>query len=195
MGLFHRTGPHVASPDLQTQFRPFSMAVSKDGKFAAEAEPYVTASCSCIRPQSRGRLWLESADPAAAPHMIANFLAAEADCLVLVEGLKLIRRIYAAPEMARHVVAERTPGAACQSNADLLRYFRANAQSMYHPVGTCRMGADMASVVDPDLRVRGMTGLRVVDASVMPAIPSGNTNAPTIMIAEKAADLILAAAR
>ena len=194
VGLFQRTGPHVESPDLQAQFRPFSMAVSKDGKFASEAEPYVTASCSCIRPQSRGRLWLESSDPAAAPHMVANFLTAEADQQVLIAGLKLIRRIYAAQPMAGHVVAERTPGVDVQSDAELLAYIRANAQSMYHPVGTCRMGADAASVVDAQLRVRGVAGLRVVDASVMPSIPSGNTNAPTIMLAEKAADLILGAA-
>lgn len=192
VGMFLRTGPHVETPDLQVQFRPFSMAVSKDGKFASESDPVVTASCSCIRPRSRGRLWLESADPAAAPHMVANFLTEDADRRVMVEGLRWIRRVYAAEPMARHVTAERTPGSDHQSDEDLLAYVRANAQSMYHPVGTCRMGADEGSVVDPSLRVRGVAGLRVVDASVMPSIPSGNTNAPTIMIAEKAADMLLA---
>lgn len=191
VGMFVRVDPEAATPDLQIQFRPFSMAVGKDGRMASEPEPVVTASCACLRPRSRGRLWLKSADPLQAPGMVANFLVDEADQRVMIEGLRWIRRIYSTQPLAGHVTAERTPGAERQTDDELLAYLRANAQSMYHPVGTCRMGVDEGAVVDPRLRVRGVAGLRVVDASVMPAIPSGNTNAPTIMIAEKAADMII----
>ncbi|MFG1421622.1 GMC family oxidoreductase [Roseixanthobacter liquoris] len=190
-GMFVRSGPHAETPDLQIQFRPFSLFIAPDGKFVFEPFPAVTASCSFIRPQSRGRVYLKSADPFAAPGMVANFLTEEADCKAMVAGLRWIRRVFAAAPLAAHVTGENKPGATCQSDEDLLGYLRENAQSMYHPVGTCRMGRDPGAVVDERLRVHGVAGLRVVDASVMPSISSGNTNAPTCMIAEKAADMIL----
>lgn len=190
VGLFHRTSTEEPTPDLQVQFRPFSMAVSKDGKFISEAEPYVTASCACIRPKSRGRVWLGSSNPVDAPKMVANFLTEESDRQVMLAGLKLIRAIYRAQPISAYIRSERKASEQYLTNEELLGYLRQSAQPMYHPVGSCRMGSDEASVVDPRLKVRGVSGLRVVDASIMPSIPSGNTNAPTIMIAEKAADLI-----
>ncbi len=187
---FARSRADVETPDLQLQFRPFSMTIAADGSFAAEPHPAVTASVSAIRPQSRGELTLRSPDPAEPPAIRFGYLEAAEDCRAMLEGVRLIRRIFAAAPMTARVVAETVPGAAVRSDADILAFLRGNAQAMYHPVGSCRMGRDAGAVVDPRLRVRGIDGLRVVDASVMPAIVSGNTNAPTIMIAEKAADMI-----
>ena len=123
--------------------------------------------------------------------MVANYLTDKRDVQPLIEGIRVIRRIFGESPFKEHFKGELLPGAAHQSDAQLTEYLRANAQSMYHPVGTCKMGAGADAVVDHQLRVIGIEGLRVVDASVMPLIPSGNTNAPTIMIAEKAADMIL----
>jgi choline dehydrogenase len=195
VAAFARSGPHVDSPDLQIQFRPFSMIITKDGRFSAEKHPAVTASVSHIRPHSRGALTLRSADPQEAPHIQFNYLTAGEDGRAMVHGISLIRKIFAAPPMASHVVAETMPGPTAQSDTDIMAYLRQYAQAMYHPVGTCKMGHDPMAVVDDRLRVHGIDGLRVVDASVMPNIVSGNTNAPTIMIAEKAADMIIADAR
>lgn len=196
VGLFTRTRPDVATPDMQLQMRPFSM-ISKNGMYSAEPSPAITASCTLLRPQSRGQLTLRSADPREAPRMVANYLTDPHDVPTLVAGIRLIRRIFATPPFAAHFRAEELPGAGLVTDEQIIGYLRDNAQSMYHPVGTCRMGAadDAAAVVDTRLRVRGIDGLRVVDASVMPAVPSGNTNAPTIMIAEKAADMISEDAR
>lgn len=191
VGLFARSSPDVPTPDLQIQMRPFSMLIS-NGKYASEPVPKITASCSLIRPKSTGRVWLQSADPFVPPRMIAGYLTDDRDLAPMIEGLRLIRRIFATSPFKEHVVAETLPGDAYQSDADLVSYLRQYAQSMYHPVGTCKMGNDANAVVDDRLRVRGIQGLRVVDASIMPLITSGNTNAPTIMIAEKAADMILA---
>ena len=124
--------------------------------------------------------------------MTANYLAEVADREAMLAGVRWIRRIFAQSPLARHVAAEIEPGGAVASSHDLLAFVRDQAQSMYHPVGSCRMGADALAVTDSSLRVRGLEGLRVADASVMPQITSGNTNAPAIMIAEKAADLLAA---
>jgi choline dehydrogenase len=121
---------------------------------------------------------------------VANYFADERDLPPMIEGLRLLRRIFAAPPLASAIRDELMPGGGHESDVELTEYLRANAQSMYHPVGTCRMGNDSDCVVDSRLRVHGVGGLRVVDASIMPRIPSGNTNAPTIMVAEKAADMI-----
>lgn len=192
VAAFARSSEHVETPDLQIQFRPFSMVITEQGRFVAEGHPAVTASCSHIRPQSRGSLTLKTPDPLDAPAILFNYLGAAEDQRAMIEGVKIIRRIFAAEPLSRHVVAEAVPGADCRSDDDILNYLRGNAQAMYHPVGTCRMGSDAMAVVDARLRVRGVAGLRVVDASIMPSIVSGNTNAPTIMIAEKAADMIRA---
>ena len=196
VGLFVRTRPDFATPDLQVQMRPFSM-IGKAGMYVADTAPAITASCGLLQPRSRGALSLTSADPRERPRMLANYLTDERDLPTLLEGLRLIRRIFHTPPFANHFRGEELPGDERVSEADLVAYLRANAQSMYHPVGTCKMGPDQdpAAVVDARLRVRGIAGLRVVDASVIPTIPSGNTNAPTIMIAEKAAEMIVEDAR
>jgi choline dehydrogenase len=124
-----------------------------------------------------------------------NYLTHPDDCKALIAGIRWMRSIYAAAPLASQVVKENMPGQARQSDEELLAYLRQYAQSMFHPVGTCRMGHDPLAVVDDRLRVHGLQGLRVVDASIMPSISSGNTNAPTIMIAEKAAQMILEDAR
>jgi choline dehydrogenase len=147
-----------------------------------------------LRPESRGALEIRSNDPTAAPSIRPNFLEREADVATMLDGLKLIRRIGAAPALARWITAERDPGIDCASDTQLVDYVRAKGFTVYHPVGTCKMGNDTQAVVDQQLRVHGMTGLRVIDASVMPVVTSGNTNAATIMIAEKAADALLQAA-
>ena len=190
VGLFIRSGPHTSVPDLQIQMRPFSM-ISKSGMYKADSAPALTASCTLLRPQSIGSVSLRSSSPKDAPRMVANYLTDKRDVQPLIEGIRVIRRIFGESPFKEHFKGELLPGAAHQSDAQLTEYLRANAQSMYHPVGTCKMGAGADAVVDHQLRVIGIEGLRVVDASVMPLIPSGNTNAPTIMIAEKAADMIL----
>ena len=194
VGLFVRSSPTLEGPDLQIQMRPFSM-ISKDGMYAASREPAVTASCTLLRPHACGSVTLRSRDPDEPPGMVANYLSDERDIPPMIAGLRLLRRVFAAAPMAGSARGEILPGAEHRSDAELTAYLRANAQSMYHPVGTCRMGSDPGAVVDSRLRVRGVERLRVVDASVMPRIPSGNTNAPTIMVAEKAADMMREDAR
>jgi len=145
-----------------------------------------------LRPRSRGRIRLNGADPAAKARIEANYLsdAAGFDLKMMVECAKLSREVFAQKAFDRYRGAPIFPARSDLSDAELVDFVRAKAETVYHPIGTCRMGGDAASVVDPQLRVRGVDGLRVVDASVMPNLIGGNTNAPTIMIAERAADLI-----
>ena len=145
----------------------------------------------CLRPESRGRITLQSADPFDDPAVDPQYLTEQADVEVLLEGLKLIREILQAEPFDEYRGEEVSPGADVQSEAELIEHIRETAASLYHPVGTCKMGDDEMAVVDDRLRVHGVDGLRVVDASIMPSITSGNTDAPTTMIAEKAADSIL----
>ena len=145
----------------------------------------------CLRPESRGRITLQSADPFDDPAVDPQYLTKQADVEVLLEGLKLIREILQAEPFDEYRGEEVSPGADVQSEAELIEHIRETAASLYHPVGTCKMGDDEMAVVDDRLRVDGVDGLRVVDASIMPSITSGNTDAPTTMIAEKAADSIL----
>jgi len=194
VGLFTRSTPDKPGPDLQVQMRPFSM-ISSSGMYKANPEPMLTASVTLLRPCSIGSVTLRTASPKDAPRMVANYLTDERDIPPLIAGIRLIRSIFNESPFREHYEGEAMPGEQYQSDEEMTRYLHANAQSMYHPVGTCRMGNDAHAVVDPELRVRGLRGLRVVDASIMPRIPSGNTNAPTIMIAEKASDMILAGAR
>ncbi|MBG0511022.1 GMC family oxidoreductase N-terminal domain-containing protein [Agrobacterium sp. MOPV5] len=189
-GVFVRSNPEAVSPDIQVQFRPFSMFITPEGAFGSEADPTVTASCTVLRPKSRGKLSLASKDPTASPQILFNYLKEDADLDTLVAGVKWIRRIFSTGPFADIVRKEGLPGDEVRSDGDLAAYIRANAQAMYHPVGSCKMGSDAMSVVDDRLRVRGLSGLRVVDASIMPAIVSGNTNAPTIMIAQRACEII-----
>lgn len=192
---FVKSDPSMISPDLQIQFRPFSIVVTEDGKIVPEKIPVVTASCSQIRPKSRGHIRLKSANPYDDPDILMNYLTHEDDCKALIAGIRWMRKIYAAEPLSQHVVKETMPGSQVQTDEQLLDYLRKFGQSMYHPVGSCRMGNDQTSVVDSRLRVRGVEGLRVIDASIMPSICSGNTNAPAIMIAEKGADMVIEDAR
>jgi choline dehydrogenase len=154
--------------------------------------PGITLSACILRPQSRGRISIASNDPLQAPSIQAGYLSAEADRNLAIDLVRKMREIASAQPMSKFIVEEHEPGRAMQSDAEILDWVRRRAGSIFHPVGTCAMGpqADAMAVVDHRLRVHGMTGLRVVDGSVMPRIVSGNTNAPIIMMAERAADLI-----
>jgi len=178
-------------PDVQFHFVP--ALLDDHGRHRLDGDGYTLHACA-LRPKSRGHLELASANPGDKVRIFANYLSdAEGhDLRMLVECAKLSRRILAQPAFAPYRGEEIFPGAAVQDEAALADFIRRKAETIYHPIGTCRMGSDEASVVDPQLRVRGVEGLRVVDASVMPTLIGGNTNAPTIMIAERAADLVLA---
>ena len=188
-GGFVRLAPSAAASEVQFHFLPARM---KDhGRKTVLGYGYSLHTC-CLQPKSRGEIRLASPDPRAAPFIDPRYLDHEYDVDTMLEGVKLARRILSAPAFARFRGREVEPGLKAQSNEELLAFIRKKAESIYHPVGTCRMGlsGDAASVVDPELKVHGVDGLRVVDASVMPVLIRGNTNAPTIMIAERAADLI-----
>jgi choline dehydrogenase len=185
-----RVMPGTDRPDMQIFFRPVSWEFSPSGTLVIGSTPSVSASCSPLRPHSRGRVGLRSADSREPATIVPNYLESVHDRQAAVGGFKMIRRIFATDPLKSRIVRERIPGPDCASDHEILEYIRQSAQSQHHWVGTCKMGSDDFAVVDDGLRVRGIEGLRVVDASVMPLITSGNTNAPTIMIAEKAADLI-----
>ncbi|MEO9101434.1 MAG: GMC oxidoreductase, partial [Burkholderiaceae bacterium] len=154
-----------------------------------------SASAAQCRPESRGRVGIRSSDPLAAPRIVSNYLTAPHDVKVVVNGLRILRDIYRQPAFRDLVTDdEYLPGNAVQTDAELEDFARAKGGTVFHPCGTCRMGGDDASVVDAQLRVRGVEGLRVVDASVMPTMVSANTNAAAVLIGEKAADMILRAA-
>ena len=176
-------------PDLQFHFVPAML--DDHGRSRLPGHGFTMHACA-LRPQSRGHLELASADPMAKPRIYANYLSAPIDLKLMLEGIRITREIFAAAPMAPYADVEFVPGAQVVSQSDLEAFVRRKAETIYHPVGTCRMGIDNGAVVDPQLRVRGTTGLRVIDASIMPTLVSGNTNAPTVMIAEKASDLILA---
>ncbi len=191
-GAFARVMPDSKSPDVQFHFGTLSadLAGAKPHDF-----PGFTMSVCQLRPTSRGSVTIESRDAFAAPAMKPNYLSTELDCATAVEGVKLARRIAATPSMRAYVAEEIRPGPQTDSDQALLEFVRNHGATIFHPAGTCAMGADDNAVVDTRLRVRGMTGLRVADASIMPTLVSGNTNWPVIMIAEKASDMILEDAR
>ncbi|WP_375413286.1 GMC family oxidoreductase [uncultured Bradyrhizobium sp.] len=191
-GAFLKTDPRLATPDVQIHFLPFS--TDRMGE-ALHAYSGFSASVCQLRPESRGSLRIKSADPAVAPEIRVNYLATETDRTAIVEGLKILRRILAAPALRPYVTEEVDPGPDVSTDADLLAFCRQRGSTVYHPTSTCRMGSDPLAVVDQRLRVRGTSGLRVVDGSVMPDLVSGNTNAAIIMIAEKASRMILEDAR
>jgi choline dehydrogenase len=191
-GLFARVLPGSATPDVQYHFLPFSAEKSMQ---QLHPFPGMTISACQLRPESRGTITLASPDPEAKARIQANYLAAETDRRCMVEGIKLGRRLAQTRALGRWVEQEIVPGEATASDEEILAFIRQTGITIYHPSGTCRMGGDPASVVDPELRVRGIEGLRVADASIMPTVVSGNTNAPAIMIGEKCADLVKAAAR
>jgi len=186
VSVFARSREGLASPDLQLLFVPGSF----ERLGVMDREPGVSLTVCPGRPDSRGSVMARSPDPFAPPVIRPNYLAAASDRQTLVAGLRIARRIFQQPAIARYCVGEIAPGPGRISDEALLQYARETGGSVYHPVGTCRMGEDAQAVVDSRLRVRGLGGLRVVDASVMPTLTTGNTQAPTIMIAEKGAAMI-----
>ena len=175
--------------DLQFHFVP--ALLDDHGRHRLDGYGYTVHAC-VLRPKSRGSIRLASAGASAKPLIQPNYLGDVGDIDGMIEGAKISREILSASEFDSYRGEEIFPGAAATTDADLEAFIRRKAESIYHPVGTCRMGNDDTAVVDSELRVRGVDGLRVVDASVMPCLPGGNTNAPTIMIAERAAELIAA---
>lgn len=189
-GAFARTGlAPDERPDVQLHFVP--ALLDDHGRNRLPGHGFTVHAC-VLRPLSRGRITLRSAHPQEPPCIEARYLSDPADLEVLLEGVRLSREILGAKPFDRFRGEEIFPGAHARSRAALVEVIRRKAETIYHPAGTCRMGNDAASVLDPALRVRGVDGLRVVDASIMPRLVGGNTNAPTIMIAEKAAEMLLA---
>ena len=186
-GGFACSRPDVERPDVQFHFLPLS-SERRGWRF----HPFsgITANVCVLRPTSRGRVAARSPDPADAPAIDPNYLDTDADRRTIVDAIRLGRRVFAADPLARRIRREVLPGASVVDDDALLGYARANGSTVFHPVGTCRIGVDERAVVGPDLRVRGVRNLRVVDASVMPGIPSGNTCAAVLAIAERAADLV-----
>jgi choline dehydrogenase len=186
--VFCRSREGLAAPDLQLLFTPASYA---QGVFRQlEREPGMTVAVCPVRPESRGTIMAQSPDPTVYPAIRPNYLSAPSDLRVLSAGLNHTRRIFSQAAMAPYTVAETVPGPAVQSDDQFREFARNNGTNVFHPVGTCKMGTDPMAVVDPRLRVHGIQGLRVIDASIMPAVTTGNTNAPTIMIGEKGAVMI-----
>jgi choline dehydrogenase len=194
IAAFCKSRPDLASPDIQFHILPATMDTEKllnEQKMELEGQPGLTIAPCQVRPESRGHIRIKSPDPAVYPSIAPNYLSNPLDQEVAVASLKWGRKIAAQPALARWIEHEMAPGQSVATDEALLDYARASGSTIYHPVGTCQMGHGPNAVVDPQLRVHGVEGLRVVDASVMPRLVSGNTNAPTIMIAEKAADMIL----
>jgi len=188
-GAFLRTRPDLMSPDVQIHFLIFS---ADTAGAALHAFPGFMTSVCQLRPQSRGFVRIKSNDPSVAPAIQPRYLSARTDCDSTIAGMKLMRRVMNQPAMRRFIAEERAPGPHCLSDAELLTFARDTGTTVYHPTSTCRMGSDPAAVVDERLRVRGFDRLRVVDASIMPTVVSGNTNAAVVMIGEKGADMVLA---
>jgi choline dehydrogenase-like flavoprotein len=185
-GAFLKSDPSLPRPDLQLHFLP--TLVDDHLRKVRFGHGYSCHVC-VLRPFSRGEVGLKSADPLAAPRIDPRFLSDERDAALLARGARITQAIMSAPALEPHR-GRQIYMTGRESDAELMEHIRARADTIYHPVGTCCMGTGEDAVVDPQLRVRGIEGLRVVDASVMPTLPGGNTNAPAIMIAEKAAEMI-----
>lgn len=188
-GCFARVLPSAETSDIQLSIALYSMRNLGD---SLDAFSGVSGIVTLLRPESRGSVRIKSSDPRQAPAIDPNYLAAPKDRETLVAGARAMRRIFQSAALSARMAEEVEPGPDCHTDEALLDFIRRRGSTVYHPVGTCRMGPDPMSVVDERLRVRGFSGLRVIDASIMPAIVSGNTNAATIMIAEKGADMLLA---
>ncbi|MGA9868176.1 MAG: choline dehydrogenase [Acetobacteraceae bacterium] len=195
VGAFTRSDARLERPDLQMNMFSWSTAARDRRGVVSHQFPGFTFSPVHLRPECRGTVRITSRDPLAPPEIRFNYLRTEQDNQAIIAGMRLARKIAAQPALASYVVEEILPGARVQSDADLIEDIRARGVSNLHPVGTCRMGRETNAVVDPRLRVHGIDRLRVADASIMPVIVAGNTNAPSIMIGEKAAAMILEDAR
>lgn len=200
IAAFIKTRPELATPDVQYHILPATMDMQKmteTGDMELEKEPGITIAPCQLRPESRGSVHIKSAAHDSHPAIRPNYLTDPLDQQTAVAGLRWARELAQQPELAKYIEHELEPGPDLQSDEELLEYARETGGTIYHPVGTCKMGADgdKMAVVDDQLRVRGVESLRVVDASVMPRLVSGNTNAPTIVIAEKASDMIRATAK
>jgi len=180
-------------PIFQLHFTPGAGGMDDKGNMVATPEPGVNSTVCVIRPTSRGSVHARSCDPKERPVIIHNYLSTEQDKKLSIEGFKLQRRIYESDVFQEHATHEILPGPSVQTDAEILDFWRKEAMSTYHPVGSAKMGGsdDPSAVVDNELRVHGIEGLRVVDCSVFPLIPSGNTHAPVVAVADRAADLIL----
>jgi choline dehydrogenase len=187
--LFTKVLPGSRTPDIQFHFGTLSADL-------AGGKPHPWSGCTfsvCqLRPESRGSVEIRSSDPFTPPAMKPNYLSAETDRICAVEAIKYARRLAATDVLRKYLIEEYRPGASVGIDDELLGFAREHGATIFHPVGTCKMGADPMAVTDQRLRVHGIGGLRVVDCSIMPTLVSGNTHAPAVMIAEKASDMILA---
>ena len=186
---FTNTSLDGSRPNIQFHMQPLSADKPGDGVHPFSA---FTMSICNLRPESRGEVKINSSDPTQLPKIIPNYLSTNSDKKIAIDSIKVARKIADADSLKKYILEEYVPGPAFESDEELLEAAKNNSQSIYHPVGTCKMGNDIDSVVDEKLKVYGVSGLRVVDASIMPELVSGNTNAPTMMIAEKASEMILA---
>ncbi len=190
--MFSREG--LASPDLLLGWVPMLTEPGPKGPRIAK-QSGMTCYAHPMRPESKGHVHITAADPKKAPAITYNFLSAPPDAELTVRAIRIARSIMTAPAMAPLQMTELAPGTAREADDEIIGWVKQAAETTYHPVGTCKMGPDTdpMAVVDDQLRVRGLAGLRVADASIMPALMSGNTNAPCIMIGEKVSDMVLAA--
>jgi len=186
---FVRSTDREPSPDLQFHFSPASYGASSSRRL--DSAPGMTLGVYPLRPGSRGSIHIGSADPLAAPLIRPRFLDDERDGALLVAGMRIARQIMGDPSLDAYRAFELIPGPDVRTDDELLDYVRGHGDTSYHPVGTCRMGPDPMAVVDHRLRVHGISGLRVIDASVMPTMVSGNTNAASLMIGEKGAAMVI----
>ena len=188
-GVFFRSSDHETRPDAQIHFAP--AASEADARGNLKTAPGTTATVCQLRPESRGSVHIRSADPASHPNIQGNYLDTAGDRRTMVAALRRVREIFASPALDKYRGKEFKPGIEKQTDEEILEYIRNEAESVYHPAGTCKMGSDDMAVVDERLRVHGIESLRVADASIMPTVTSGNTHAPAVMIGEKCADMLL----
>jgi choline dehydrogenase len=190
-GLFTRSDPRLERPDLQINLLEWSTLERTKDRVIPHPFPGFTLSPVHLRPDGRGTVRLGSPDPMAAPQINFDFLRTDYDMNAIVTGIRLVRKIAEQPALKRYIVEELAPGPSVSDDAEVAQYVRQTGVSNHHPSSSCAMGTGPNTVVDPRLRVHGVAGLRVADASIMPVVVAGNTNAPSIMIGEKAAAMIL----
>ena len=187
---FYKTKKELANPDVQLHFVPYRI-IFKNGKRILSKEPGITCAINQNRPESKGSVHINSNDPFNVPQIKFNFLSSSIDIESLIGGIRKIRELMLSKPMNEFTGVEILPGKDIQTDEDILGFIRDKAETAYHPVGTCKMGNDKLAVVDNELKVHGIKNLRIADASIMPTLISGNTNAVCMMIGEKCADLIL----